>query len=98
MASALGTPDASRIRMFAPPTGRAVVTSVTLPDNAPAVVVVPEGSTISVNSWLVLEPTPLLAVITSGYEPAAAGLGVPVSVAVPSPLTVKTTPLGNVPV
>src|SRR5262249_20285172 len=43
-------------------------------------------------------PTPLAAVNVSGYEPALPAAGVPVSVAVPLPLSVNVTPAGNAPV
>jgi hypothetical protein len=42
-------------------------------------------------------PTPLLAVMVSGYVPAVPEAGVPAKVAVPLPLFVNVTPLGNVP-
>ena len=41
--------------------------------------------------------TPLLAVIVSGYEPLVFAAGVPDRVAVPSPLSLKLTPLGSGP-
>src|SRR6185295_443995 len=42
--------------------------------------------------------TPLPAVKVSGYGPAVPGPGVPLRVAVPSPLSVKLTPSGRTPV
>src|SRR5262245_65853116 len=40
---------------------------------------------------------PLVAVIVTRYGPAVPGPGVPLSVAVPSPLFVKPTPAGRAP-
>jgi hypothetical protein len=54
--------------------------------------------TVSVKLCVAAVPTPLLAVIVSGYVPPVPVAGVPPSVAVPFPLFVNVTPLGNVPV
>jgi hypothetical protein len=54
--------------------------------------------TVNVNDWFAFEPTPFAAVIVNGYDPPVPAAGVPASVAVPLPLLVKVTPLGNVPV
>ena len=43
-------------------------------------------------------PTPLLAVMLMAYALPVPGAGVPANVAVPSPLLVKVTLLGNAPV
>ena len=40
----------------------------------------------------------MLAVIVNEYDPPVAAAGVPLSVAVPLPLLVKVTPVGNAPV
>ena len=53
--------------------------------------------TVSVNAWVAV-PYLFLAVRASGYTPAAAFLGVPEIVAVPSPLSVNVTPEGSRPV
>jgi hypothetical protein len=53
--------------------------------------------TVSVNDWFAGEPTPFVAVMVIGYEPAVPAAGVPPMVAVPLPLSVNVTPLGNVP-
>jgi hypothetical protein len=54
--------------------------------------------TVSVKFWVAFVPTPLLAVIVNGCVPPVPVAGVPASVAVPFPLLVNVTPLGNVPV
>src|SRR5262249_41863656 len=43
-------------------------------------------------------PTPLFAMIVSGYDPALPGCGVPDNGAVPSPLSLKSTPAGSAPI
>ena len=53
--------------------------------------------TVSVNAWVAV-PFLFLAVRVSRYGPAAALLGVPEIVAVPSPLAVNLTPEGSRPV
>ena len=53
--------------------------------------------TVRVNAWVAV-PFLFLAVRVSGYTPAAAFLGVPEIVAVPSPLSVNLTPDGSRPV
>jgi hypothetical protein len=53
--------------------------------------------TVRVNAWVAV-PYLFLAVRVSGYTPAAALLGVPEIVAVPSPLSVNLTPEGSRPV
>ncbi len=53
--------------------------------------------TVRVNAWVAV-PFLFLAVRVSGYTPAAAFLGVPEIVAVPSPLSVNLTPEGSRPV
>src|ERR1017187_1948688 len=50
--------------------------------------------TVRVNAWVAV-PYLFLAVRVSGYTPAAAFLGVPEIVAVPSPLSVNLTPAGS---
>ena len=54
--------------------------------------------TVSVKLCVPLGATPLLAVIVMGYVAAVPEAGVPLSVAVPFPLSVKVTPLGSAPV
>jgi hypothetical protein len=54
--------------------------------------------TVSVKLWLAGLPTPLLAVKVSTYVPPLPAAGIPLSVAVPFPLSLNVTPLGNVPV
>ena len=56
------------------------------------------SSTKSENDWCAAEPTPFDAVIVSWYSPPISVPGVPARVAVPSPLSVKVTPAGRVPV
>src|SRR5437870_5080448 len=53
---------------------------------------------VSVNDCVAFGGTPLLAVMARGYDPPVAAAGVPLSVAVPLPLSVKVTPVGSVPV
>src|ERR1017187_9533659 len=50
--------------------------------------------TVRVNAWVAV-PYLFLAVRVRGYTPAAAFLGVPEIVAVPSPLSVNLTPAGS---
>src|ERR1700712_5439620 len=52
--------------------------------------------TIRVKAWLVPVPGPLLAVMVRSNSPLVEG--VPAMVAVPSPLSVKLTPEGRLPV
>jgi hypothetical protein len=52
--------------------------------------------TVNVNVCVALEPTPLLAVMVMGKVPWAEA--VPLSVAVPLPLSTKVTPAGSAPV
>jgi len=54
--------------------------------------------TVKVKLWLAGVPTPLLAVKVMGYVPTVPAAGVPLSVPVPFPLSLKVTPLGSVPV
>src|SRR5262245_22163682 len=54
------------------------------------------GTTVSVKDCEAIGVMPLLAVIVNGKTPAADG--VPIKVAVPSPLSTKVTPCGKVPV
>jgi hypothetical protein len=53
---------------------------------------------VSVNDCVAFASTPLLAVMVIGYAPPVPAAGVPLSVAVPLPLSVKVTPLGSAPV
>ena len=76
--------------------------------NVPAVPIVNEAlfALVMAGAWLTVsvklccagEPTPLVAVMVSGYAPPVAADGVPAIVAVPLPLSVKVTPAGSVPV
>src|SRR5579862_9286659 len=52
--------------------------------------------TIKVNAWVASGKTPLLALIVIGKLPSEVGM--PASLAVPSPLSVKVTPEGGEPV
>src|SRR5258708_6632599 len=54
--------------------------------------------TVSVKDCVASDPTPLLAVIVSGYVPAVPAAGVASSVAVPLALFVNVTPEGKAPV
>ncbi len=54
-------------------------------------------STVRVKLWLASGLTPLAAPMVSRYTPWAPVAGVPARVAVPSPLSVKVTPLGSAP-
>src|SRR4051812_15413385 len=51
--------------------------------------------TVRVKVWTGLEPATLLAVKVIAYVPPVPGSGVPLSVPVPSPLSVKLTPEGR---
>jgi hypothetical protein len=53
--------------------------------------------TVSVKLWLAGVPTPLLAVKVREYVPPVPDAGVPLSVAVPFPLSLNVTPLGSAP-
>jgi len=53
--------------------------------------------TVSMKLWLTGEPTPLVAVNVMVDVPLVPDAGVPLSVPVPFPLSVKVTPLGSVP-
>ena len=54
--------------------------------------------TVKVKLWVASGEIPLVALTEIGYVPAVPAAGVPDSVAVPLPLSVKLTPLGSVPV
>ena len=54
-------------------------------------------ATVSVNGCGVGERTPLVAVRVSGYVPMVPDDGVPLSVALPSPLSANITPAGRAP-
>ena len=54
--------------------------------------------TVSVKVWSALGKTVLLAVIVIGYVPPVPAPGVPLSVAVPLPLSTNVTPPGRAPV
>jgi hypothetical protein len=58
----------------------------------------PPPFTVRVKVWFAGVPTPLLAVIVREYVPALPDAGVPLSVAVPFPLSLNVKPLGSVPV
>jgi len=84
--------------------GEPLVITVKVP-RTPTVKVVPfplrmaaPWFTTSVKFCTAAVPTPLLAVIASGYPFAVPGAGVPLRVAVPSPLSTNVTPVGNAPV
>src|SRR5215472_4438532 len=51
--------------------------------------------TVSVKAWAAGVPTPLVAVKVMLYVPRLPAAGVPLSVPVPFPLSVKVTPLGG---
>ena len=55
-------------------------------------------STVRVKDWVALGDTPLAAVMVIAYDPRVPAAGVPARVAVPSPLSVKVTPVGSAPV
>ena len=57
-----------------------------------ALVIAGAWLTVRVKLCCAGEPTPLVAVIVSGYAPPVAADGVPAMVAVPLPLSVKVTP------
>jgi hypothetical protein len=82
--------------------GLPVEVTVKLPED-PTVKVVEEAeamagakSTVKVNDCVAFGLTPLVALIVIGKDPPC--VGVPDRVAVPSPLSMKLTPLGKVPV
>jgi len=54
--------------------------------------------TVRVKLWLAAVPTPLMAVNVMGYVPTVPAAGVPLSVPVPFPLSLKVTPFGSAPV
>ena len=56
------------------------------------------AATVRVNAWVASGATPLVAVIMIGQDPALPSAGVPVIVALPSPLSVNETPDGRAPV
>jgi hypothetical protein len=84
--------------------GDPVVVTVKLPAvptvNVVLLALVIDGAWFIVNVKLCVAavPTPLLAVIVSVYVPPLPDAGVPLSVAVPFPLSLNVTPLGSVPV
>lgn len=61
-----------------------------------ALVIAGAWSTVSVKFCVALLPTPLLAVMVNEFVPPVPAPGVPLRVAVPSPLSTKLTPEGNV--
>src|SRR6185503_1757480 len=63
-----------------------------------ALVIDGSSVTVSVKLWVAFGGMPLLAVIVIGYDPPVPAAGVPARVAVPSPLSVKLTPDGRLPV
>src|SRR5581483_7703317 len=65
---------------------------------AATTVVVGDAPTCRVNACVASEPTPLCAVRVSGQAPDEPAGGVPLSVALPSPLSWRLTPLGSAPV
>src|SRR5271157_611600 len=84
--------------------GKAVVVTVKLPA-APtmkvvllALVMAGAWLTVRVKVWVAGLPTPLEAVKCREYVPPVPAAGVPLSVAVPLPLSANVTPLGKVPV
>ena len=60
-----------------------------------ALVIFGASSTVSVKVCVALVSTPLLAVMVKVYVPPVVAAGTPLSVAVPLPLSVKVTLLGN---
>lgn len=60
--------------------------------------VTPDPATTNEKTSVAGGSVPLLAVNVMGYVPAVPAVGVPEIVAVPSPLSVKVTPLGSSPV
>ncbi len=63
-----------------------------------ALVIAGACCTVSVKLCVTGVSTPFAAVNVSGYAPPVPAPGVPASVAVPSPLSTKVTPVGSVPV
>jgi hypothetical protein len=51
--------------------------------------------TVSVKAWTAFGRAPLAAVNVMAYDPAVPAAGVPLSVPVPSPLSVNVTPPGS---
>ena len=62
-----------------------------------ALVIAGAWSTVRVKDWVASGEVPFEAVIVKGYVPPVPSAGVPARVAVPSPLSVKVTPLGSAP-
>ena len=62
-----------------------------------ALVIAGAWSTVRVKDWVASGEMPFEAVIVKGYVPPVPSAGVPARVAVPSPLSVKVTPLGSEP-
>ena len=82
-----GKPDVVTVNVPAPPTENVALL---------ALVIVGAWFTVSVKPCVAAVPTPLLAVIVKLEVPPVVVPGVPLSVAVPFPLSVNVTPLGRV--
>src|SRR5208337_3558153 len=70
----------------------------TRPVSSSALVMAGAWLTVKVKVWVAGLPTPLEAVKVREYVPPVPAAGVPLSVAVPLPLSANVTPLGKVPV
>ncbi len=98
------TPGGSEPDWLRTGAGKPVVVTVKVLDEpwskvaAPAEVMPGAASTVRVNDCVAVVPIPLAASTVMGYVPLVPAAGVPDSEAVPSPLSVKLTPLGRVPV
>ncbi len=83
--------------------GNPVVVTVNVPGApignvvAAALVIAGGWFTVSVKVCVTGVAVPFVAVNVSGYVPAVPAAGVPASVPVPSPLSVKVTPVGSAP-
>src|SRR5439155_20112397 len=85
----IGVPVAVTVKLPAVPTVNVVLL---------ALVIAGAWFTLRVKLWLAGLPMPLLAVIVREYVPPFPGATVPLSVAVPFPLSTNVTPLGSTPV
>jgi hypothetical protein len=85
----VGVPVVVTVKLAAVPTVNVVVL---------ALVIVGAWFTVSMKLWVAAVPIPLLAVRFRVYVPPDPPAGVPLSVAVPSPLLTNATPFGRAPV
>jgi hypothetical protein len=96
------TPDGSDPDRVNVGSGNPLVVTMALPADPTTnvveamLVIAGDCATVNVNACVSGLPLPFAAVTDNGYAPASAGA--PLSVAVPSPLSVAVTPAGSAPV